>query len=121
MAADATNCTLRWRNVYKPKQASKIEARRTAILHQEALQHASVGDGFFERLDKAGIMDERLREVAHELYQLEGLVPPEKPPGLSDTIQAARYRDRLLKFTENAHTRAATTVPVGPPMRASRP
>ena len=85
-----------WRNIYGPKRQSRIEARRTTILHQEALEHASVGDGFFGQLDKAGIMDEQLREVAHELYRLEGLVPPEKPAGLSDTIQAARYQNPAI-------------------------
>ena len=33
---------------------------------------------------------------------MEGLAPPPTPPPLADTIEGGRYRDKVLKYIENA-------------------
>ncbi len=89
-------------NTYLPAQREAKAEERTAIMLQQAARIAPRDEAFIERLTGAGITDDHLLDVAGELYRLEGLAPPPPPPPFADTIEGARYRDRLLKYIENA-------------------
>ena len=89
-------------NFYWPRKAEEEKSARTRIMYQEAKRIAPPLGEFFDRIEREGIQDETLKDVAMELYDMEGLAPPDEPPALSNTIEAGRYRDKLLKYVENA-------------------
>ena len=91
-----------WIKVHKPVEKLREQQRRTDTIQKEIAALAPVEEEFENRLRAEGITDERLVDVAFSLFELEGLSPPKQPTSLTDTIAAARYRDKMLKYSENA-------------------
>lgn len=91
-------------NTYLPAQKEARAQERTQVLLERAGRIAPKFEAFEQQLLKEGIEDEQLLHVALKLYRLEGLSPPDEPPPLANTIEGARYRDKLLKFVESSQT-----------------
>lgn len=94
-----------WRNVIVPRRKEAELEERTRTLAKRASEIAPHSFEFFDRLEQAGFVENTPEmTAAMELYVDEGLAPPPAPPPLADTIEGARYRDRLLKYIESADT-----------------
>jgi len=91
-----------WRNVYAPRAKEAELQTRTQRLYADAKRQNPPKQVIIDRLHDAGVEDDALWELASELYSMEGLSEPDAPPSVADSIAAARYRDYLQKFTENA-------------------
>ena len=89
------------RNYYLPAKRKQIAADRTAAIVKAIEEQEKFSDiDLIGRLREAGITDHELVTVAIGFYEDEGMDHPGKPPPLSDSIQAARYRDKLMRFQE---------------------
>ncbi|PLX32677.1 MAG: hypothetical protein C0605_17635 [Hyphomicrobiales bacterium] len=89
-------------NHYWPKMKEEEKQDRTRALYQQALSCVQTKTDLRRRLQQAGITDDTLLWVASQLYDMEGLTPPDEPPVVANTIEAARYRDKLSKYIESA-------------------
>ncbi len=96
-----------YRNIAMPRKKEAELQRRTRLLYEDAKRIAPPASAIIERIKRAGINDEALWDLAQELYTREGLSAPDEPPSVVDTIAAARYRDQLQKYTENARPQHA--------------
>lgn len=96
-----------YRNVLIPRKKEAELSRRTRLLYEDAKRISPPSSVIIERIRRAGIEDRALWDLAAELYAREGLSAPDAPPLVSDTIAAARYRDRLQKYIENARPQHA--------------
>ncbi len=94
-----------FRNIHQPKAAADEASRRTNALNAQAEAIAPNNDKFLQRLEQAGFVEGSPEmEAAIELYIDEGLAPPSAPPVLADTIEAARHRDKVLKYIETSQS-----------------
>jgi hypothetical protein len=85
-----------------PRTKEKLARQRTEALYEQARAIAPPNvDAHADRLFDA--LDETTRDVAAAIYKLEGIDPPPPLPPICDSIEGARYRDRLIKYINTAH------------------
>ncbi|MDF2233151.1 ATP-binding protein [Albimonas sp. CAU 1670] len=97
-----------------PARAERIARRETMELYEHArrarvrLSPEEIDDALGRRLPSGTprVLREGLLEIGREIFRAEGLereIPP--PPALHNTVEAARYRDRLARAGEAGHDR----------------
>lgn len=85
---------------FKEKQARE----HTLSLYEQAkLVSPPDISAIMERIAEA-LPDESVGVVAADIYTLEGYEVPPEPPPVCDSVEGARYRDRLLAYISNAHS-----------------
>ncbi len=90
--------TYYFRNHYFPKRQEAKKSKLAWKLYNEATSAIPTQEKFSEMLAVEGFDNREVLEVAVDLYILEGLELPDKPPIHADSIEGARYRDQLNKF-----------------------
>ncbi|MEO1700930.1 MAG: DUF87 domain-containing protein [Pseudomonadota bacterium] len=82
--------------------AARAEAEMQA-LYQKALNISPFGFERFEEVVDDAIDDEDVRELGHWLYKSEGLLAPDPPPPIPNTIEGGRYRDGLNRYIASSY------------------
>ncbi|MEO1749921.1 MAG: DUF87 domain-containing protein, partial [Pseudomonadota bacterium] len=82
--------------------AAHAEAEMQA-LYQKALNISPYGFERFEEMVDDAIDDEDVCELGHWLYKSEGLLAPDPPPPIANTIEGGRYRDGLNKYIASSY------------------
>lgn len=89
-------------NIHIPAKRRRDLRRRADKLYRKAEQLSPSFDQLETDLIEAGIEDQVLHQIARELFEQEGLLPPTMPPLSDDPIPLARYQDTLERFVANA-------------------
>lgn len=82
--------------------AAQAEAELQA-LYQKALDISPFGFDLFENMVEETIEDEDVRELAYWLYKSEGLLAPDPPPPIPNSIEGGRYRDGLNRYIASSY------------------
>jgi hypothetical protein len=91
---------LYWRN--SPQTKEREARERTEEMYRRALALKPPDqERHFERLNAA--LDEPPLTTAIDLYQMEGIEPPPPVPPICNSVEGARYRDKLIAYMDNAH------------------
>ena len=89
-------------NIHLPERRRRELRKRAEQLYRKAERLSPSREQLEDDLVEAGIVDPKLHQVAQELYEQEGLLPPVMPPLSDDPIPLARYQDTLERFVSNA-------------------
>lgn len=90
-----------------PKTKERLARERTEALY--AIAAGLVPPDQDRHLDRLiAALDPPALTTAHALYRLEGLEPPPPVPPICNSIEGARYRDKLNAYIAKAHDAAQT-------------
>jgi hypothetical protein len=89
------------------RNSSKTKEREARARTEELYRLASniTPPNVSEHLDSiiAAVDVPHVRDAAVEIYLMEGVTTPDPVPLICDSIEGARYRDKLLAYIDNAH------------------